>query len=59
MKMAVIDQMAAGRVRQGFVNFQKIDDKMKLHFDAIYSQAGTIPDIFKKLETDVNAILAE
>jgi multiple sugar transport system substrate-binding protein len=59
MKMAVIDQIAGGRVRQGFVNFQKIDDKMKLHFDAIYSQSGTIPEIFKKLETDVNAILAE
>jgi multiple sugar transport system substrate-binding protein len=59
MKTAVLDQMAAARVRQGFVNFQKIDDKMKLHFDAIYTQAGTVPDILKKMETDVNAVLAQ
>ncbi|UKS24847.1 sugar ABC transporter substrate-binding protein [Paenibacillus sp. HWE-109] len=59
MKTAVLDQMAQGRVRQGFQNFQKIDDKMKLHFDAIYTQAGTIPDILKKMEQDVSPILAQ
>ncbi|MGG1516145.1 sugar ABC transporter substrate-binding protein [Paenibacillus oryzisoli] len=57
MKTAVLDQMAGARVRQGFVNFQKIDDKMKVNFDAIYTQAGTIPDILKKMEADVTPVL--
>ncbi|MDF2923526.1 MAG: hypothetical protein K0R57_2440 [Paenibacillaceae bacterium] len=57
MKTVVLDQMASARVRQGFVNFQKIDDKMKLNFDAIYTQSGTIPDILKKMEADVTPVL--
>lgn len=59
VKMAVLDQMAQARVRQGFQNFQKIDEKMKLNFDAIYTQVGPIPDILKRMEQDVSTVLAQ
>lgn len=59
VKTAILDQMAGARVRPGFNNFQRIDDKMKTNFDSIYTQSGTIPDIIKKMEADVTPILAE
>ncbi len=59
VKMAILDQMADARVRPGFNNYQRIDDKMKQNFDSIYTQSGTIPDILKKMESDVSPILVE
>lgn len=59
VKLAVLDQIAGARVRQSFQNFQKIDEKMKLHFDAIYTQVGTIADILKKMEQDVAPVLGQ
>ena len=59
VKMAILEQMDKARVRPGFNNFQLIDDKMKQNFDSIYTQAGSIPDIIKKMEADVNPLLQQ
>jgi multiple sugar transport system substrate-binding protein len=59
VRTAILDQMDKARVRPGFNNYQRIDDKMKQNFDSIYTQAGTIPDIIKKMEADVSPILKE
>ncbi|MBD0378778.1 ABC transporter substrate-binding protein [Paenibacillus sedimenti] len=59
VKIAVLDQMAQARVRQGYPNFQKIDEKMRLNFDTIYTQSAPIPDILKRMEQDVTPVLGK
>lgn len=58
VKTAILDQMASAKVRPGFANYQLINDKMKEDFDMIYTRSDTIPNILKKMESDLNPILA-
>ncbi|CAM4492564.1 multiple sugar transport system substrate-binding protein [Paenibacillus endophyticus] len=57
VKTAVLEQIAKGKVRQAFTNFQKIDEKMKIGFDSIYTQSATVSEFLKSLEKDITPVL--
>jgi multiple sugar transport system substrate-binding protein len=57
VKMAVLDQMPSARVRQGFENFQQIDDVMKRDLDLLFTQSKPVPDIIKQMGADVKPLL--
>lgn len=57
VKTAVLEQMSKARVRQAFQNFQKIDEKMKIGFDAIYTQSAPISTVIETLGKEVAPLL--
>ncbi|WP_139994103.1 ABC transporter substrate-binding protein [Paenibacillus paridis] len=57
VKTAVLEQIGKGKVRQAFTNFQKIDEKMKIGFDSIYTQSVSVPDFLSHLEKEVTPVL--